>query len=78
MANQISANLSKALDQNDISGYLKRIRKFPLLTHEEEESLANKWIESNCFEAAHKLINAHLRLVVKISMKFRGLRTSSQ
>ena len=45
------ANLSKALDQNDISGYLKRIRKFPLLTHE-EESLANKWIESNCFEAA--------------------------
>ena len=38
MTNQISANLSKALDQNDISGYLKRIRKFPLLTHEEEET----------------------------------------
>ena len=53
-------------------GILNELEKFPLLTHEEEEQLANKWIKSNCFEAAHKLINAHLRLVVKISMKFRG------
>ena len=30
MSNQISAKLSKALDQNDISGYLKKIRKYPL------------------------------------------------
>ena len=72
MTNKISANLSKALDQNDISGYLKKIRKFPLLSHEEEESLANQWIKKNCIKAAHQLINAHLRLVVKISMKFRG------
>ena len=72
MTNRISVNLSRALDQNNISGYLKQIRKYPLLSHEEEEKLANKWIKSNCFEAAHKLINSHLRLVVKISMKFRG------
>ena len=72
MANQISANLSRSLDQNDISGYLRKIKKFPLLTHAEEESLANEWIKKESFEAAHKLINAHLRLVVKISMKFRG------
>ena len=72
MGNQISANLSRALDQNDISGYLRKIRKYPLLSHKEEESLANQWIKKNCFDAAHKLINAHLRLVVKISMKFRG------
>ena len=72
MGNQISANLSRALDQNDISGYLRKIRKYPLFTHKEEELLANQWIKKNCFDAAHKLINAHLRLVVKISMKFRG------
>ena len=58
MGNQISANLSKALDQNDISGYLRKIRKYPLLSHKEEESLANQWIKKNCFDAAHKLINA--------------------
>ena len=40
MTNKISANLSRALDQNDISGYLRKIRKFPLLSHEEEESLS--------------------------------------
>ena len=37
MTNQISANLSRALDQNNISGYLKQIKKYPLLSHEEEE-----------------------------------------
>jgi len=72
MAHSISANLSKSLDQNDISGYLRKIKKFPLLSHEDEENLANEWISKNSYEAAHKLINAHLRLVVKISMKFRG------
>jgi RNA polymerase sigma-32 factor len=72
MANSISANLSRSLDQNDISGYLRKIKKFPLLSHEDEENLANEWINENSYEAAHKLINAHLRLVVKISMKFRG------
>ena len=72
MAHSISANLSKSLDQNDISGYLRKIKKFPLLSHEDEENLANEWISKNSYEAAHKLINAHLRLVVKLSMKFRG------
>ena len=72
MTNSISANLSRSLDQNDISGYLRKIKKFPLLSHEDEENLANEWISKNSYEAAHKLINAHLRLVVKISMKFRG------
>ena len=72
MSYSFSANLSKSLDQNDISGYLRKIKKFPLLSHEDEENLANEWISKNSYEAAHKLINAHLRLVVKISMKFRG------
>ena len=72
MSYSISANLSRSLDQNDISGYLRKIKKFPLLSHEDEENLANEWISKNSYEAAHKLINAHLRLVVKISMKFKG------
>lgn len=72
MTHSISANLSRSLDQNDISGYLRKIKKFPLLSHEDEENLANEWINKNSYDAAHKLINSHLRLVVKISMKFRG------
>ena len=60
------------MNQNDISTYLREINKYPLLTHKEELSLARKWVKKKCLDAAHKLINAHLRLVVKISMKFRG------
>ena len=72
MTSSISVNLSRSLDQNDISGYLRKIKKISLLSHEDEENLANEWISKNSYDAAHKLINSHLRLVVKISMKFRG------
>ncbi len=72
MSVKIDKNLTRSLDQNDISSYLKLIGKYPFLTHEDEINLANQWINKNCYKSAHALINAHLRLVVKISMKFRG------
>lgn len=72
MTVKIDKNITRSLDQNDISSYLKLIGKYPFLTHEDEINLANQWINKNCYKSAHKLINAHLRLVVKISMKFRG------
>ncbi len=72
MSMKIDKNLTRSLDQNDISSYLKLIGKYPFLTHEDEINLANQWIDKSCYKSAHALINAHLRLVVKISMKFRG------
>ncbi len=69
---KIDSNIARSLNQNDISSYLKGINKFPLLTHKEEIELANNWIKRKCFKSAHKLTNSHLRLVVKICMKFRG------
>ena len=68
----IKNNLYKSLSSNDITKYFADIRKFPLLTKEEESELAKKWIKEQCLDAAHALVNAHLRLVVKIAMKFRG------
>ena len=72
MTVKIDKNITRSFDPNDISSYLKLIGKYPFLTHEDEINLANQWINKNCYKSAHKLINAHLRLVVKISMKFRG------
>ena len=72
MSVKIESNIIRNLNQNDISSYLREINKFPLLSHEEEYSLADDWIKNKSLKAAHKLVNAHLRLVVKISMKFRG------
>ena len=60
------------VDKNDISAYIKKIQKFPILSHEDESRLASEWIENKNNKAAHALINSHLRLVVKIAMKFRG------
>ena len=72
MIRSINKNLSKSLAQNDVSDYFSQIRKFPLLSKEEESNLADDWIKNQSLKAAHKLINSHLRLVVKIAMKFRG------
>jgi len=50
--------------------YLWEVRKYKLLSKEEEIALATKYREENDKDAAHKLILSNLRLVVKISMDF--------
>ena len=50
--------------------YLWEIRRHKLLTKEEERELAVRYREKNDQVAAHKLIVANLRLVVKIAMDF--------
>ena len=51
--------------------YLKEIGKVPLLTAEEEVSLAKR-IERHDMEAKRKLIEANLRLVVSIAKRYVG------
>ena len=58
--------------EGNLSRYLQEIRKFPMLTPEEELSLAHKWRDTQDMEAAHKLVTSHLRLVAKIAMGYRG------
>lgn len=55
-----------------LSSYLADIKKFPLLSAEEELDLAKDVYENKSIEAAHKLITSHLRLVVSVAMKFKG------
>lgn len=52
--------------------YLQDIQKFPMLEAEEEYALAKRWADDGDYEAAHKLVTSHLRLVAKIAMGFRG------
>ncbi len=58
--------------ENNLSRYLNEIRKFPMLSVEEEYSLAVRWREAEDHQAAHKLVTSHLRLVAKIAMGYRG------
>lgn len=58
--------------EGNLSRYLQDIRKFPMLSPEEELSLARRWRDGQDERAAHKLVTSHLRLVAKIAMGYRG------
>jgi RNA polymerase primary sigma factor len=65
-------DLSVKTPTNDpVRMYLKEIGKVPLLTAEEEVSLAKR-IERRDMEAKRKLIEANLRLVVSIAKRYVG------
>src|SRR5579863_6745878 len=55
-----------------LSRYLSEIRKFPLLTPEDEFMFAKRLKEHGDPEAARRLVTSHLRLVAKIAMGYRG------
>ena len=58
--------------EGGLSRYLTEIRKFPMLTKDEEFMLAKSWREHSDTQAAHRLVTSHLRLVAKIAMGYRG------
>ena len=58
--------------EGNLSRYLQDIRKFPMLTPDEELSLAHRWRDTQDMASAHKLVTSHLRLVAKIAMGYRG------
>lgn len=55
-----------------LSRYLTEIKKFPLLSQEEELAFAKRWREHGDRDAAYRLVTSHLRLVAKIAMRYRG------
>jgi RNA polymerase sigma-32 factor len=55
-----------------LTHYLAQIRKFPILTQEEETRFARRWRQHGDRDAAYRLVTSHLRLVAKIAMRYRG------
>ena len=68
----INSNASLIVSGSGLSKYLEDIKKFPMLSLEEEYILAKAWVEEGCRSSAHKLVTSHLRLAAKIAMGYRG------
>jgi len=58
--------------EQSLNRYLAEIKKFPVLTAEQEYMLAKRYAEHQDPEAAAQLVTSHLRLVAKIAMGYRG------
>src|SRR5215831_18985945 len=58
--------------ESGVTRYLEEIRRVPMLEPHEEYMLAKRWREHGDHEAAHLLVNSHLRLVVRIARGHRG------
>ena len=65
-------NLPVLSSEGSLSVYLQEIKRFPILSAQEEYMLAKRFKEFGDTEAAHRLVTSHLRLVAKIAMGYRG------
>ncbi len=58
--------------EQSLNRYLSEIKKYPVLTAEQEYMLAKRYEEHEDPDAAAQLVTSHLRLVAKIAMGYRG------
>jgi RNA polymerase sigma-32 factor len=69
-SNIMALGFSGAL--GNIDAYISAVNRLPMLTHEEEMSLARRLRDDNDLGAAQKLVLSHLRLVVSIARGYLG------
>ena len=59
-------------NESSLSSYVSSIKHIPTLREDEEFELATKWKEKGDQKALNKIINSHLKLVVKIAKGYSG------
>ena len=67
------ANTSLTLPAlGNLDAYISAVNRLPMLSPDEEQTLARQLRKDNDLEAAGKLVLSHLRLVVSVSRKYLG------
>ncbi|WP_119153775.1 RNA polymerase sigma factor RpoH [Caldimonas tepidiphila] len=56
----------------NLDAYISAVNRIPLLSADEEVSLARRWRKENDLAAAGRLVLSHLRLVVSVSRQYLG------
>lgn len=68
---------ARAISATDpLRRYLEEVRRYPLLTPEQELALALRLRDQGDIQAAKALISANLRLVVKIAFEYKSMYTN--
>jgi RNA polymerase sigma-32 factor len=75
-ATQTEENRDRAFVNDPVQRYLSEIRRYTVLTREEEYRLAVHYRDSGSTAAELDLVNANLRLVVKIALEYQSSRLS--
>ena len=66
-----SSNLPALVGDNSLVSYLEQIKKFPLLSEEQEQKLVADFQQNGNMNAAQILVTSHLRLAAKIAFTYR-------
>lgn len=64
-------NLPAVIDTGSMVAYFERIKKFPVLSEEEENKLLVDFKQNGNLQAAQILTTSHLRLAAKIALTYR-------
>lgn len=68
---EVETDAGALVRYDSLQSYLTEIRRYPLLTREEEHQLALRYKEAGDVEAAYRLVTANLRLVVMIAREYQ-------
>ena len=57
---------------DDLNGYISKISSFPVLSVEDEQSLARKYRDNDDLESAGQMVMSQLRFVVHLARSYSG------
>ncbi|HSU76324.1 MAG TPA: sigma-70 family RNA polymerase sigma factor, partial [Burkholderiales bacterium] len=68
----LPVSVNMPMPTGSLEAYVQTVNRFPLLTLEEEQRLAQRFRGDGDLEAARQLVLSHLRLVVAIARGYLG------
>ena len=66
------AHMQLSLPTGSLETYINSVNQIPMLSAEEEKSLARRFRDSDDLDAARQLVLSHLRFVVRVARSYSG------
>lgn len=70
--NLVATDMAAFLPIGSLDAYIHHVNQVPMLTDEEEQTLAKRLHENGDLEAAKRLVMSHLRFVVRVARSYAG------